>query len=394
MAFLDETGLAELWRLNKERTYAKDESLSHTTRVVLGISDGATPDDAFLRLALGADKKAMYIRVTTPKGIPLAGLTINGVTDVNGKTAVTDSDGGVVSIAPNDTSAISITSPYIDLVNYSGSVTADPNQVVTNITIVLQPTAAKVTTWDTSVSGLKFSPDVVKYDVCCVGGGGAGGVGHRVYDDGDPTYYGGTGGAGGDIVSLLNQTHTFGSVFSCTIGAGGARSGDYQFNVSGNSGGATTCMLNGSTILTANGGAGGPKSASSGSVAGATSSKNGGNGGNSGSGAYRAGTAGTAGGHLFGDSSEMQVCGGGGGGGMSESSSPAGGSPYGGKGSYYTMKTVNNSHVEYYMRGDATGPGGGGGGAGNTTNIYGNQAYIGNGAGYKGLFALRWRYSA
>ena len=58
--------------------------LSDQTRELLLLDSSSTPDSAFQKLALGVGKYGYKITVKTPKGHPVSGITVTGVTTITG----------------------------------------------------------------------------------------------------------------------------------------------------------------------------------------------------------------------------------------------------------------------------------------------------------------------
>lgn len=308
--------------------------LSDTTRSLLALTSSATPDLAFQKLALGVGKYGYKITVKTPKGHPVSGVTVTGVTTITGGTCVTDSSGTVLGVSTATSVSLSVTSPYVDLDSKSQSVTS--SGVITDVSIVL-PNKSITEASLTSSGTLKLSPDVSEVDFCLVGGGGSG------------TNYG-AGGGGGYVTNLLNQTFDPIATYTATI-AGPT--------------GTTILSKNGAQIASAAGGTN-----AQGQSVGGTGNGNGG--------VLRAGSIGTNGtngtGYKFNEASLGLAGGGGGGGGGSADGYSHGGSPYGGNGGGGTPGVSTAP----------TGPGGGGGAGG-----WDRGPGPSNGA--SGILYYRWR---
>lgn len=369
--------------LNLDTTVSQSElMLSDLTKNLMGLDSTSVPDTAFMALIFGVGNKGAILTVKTPKGNVVSGVTINGVTNLEGKSAVTDNNGMVAVIVDSDTLNLSITSPFIDIKDYSTAISMTSQPMISYIDLTLEYNDVNKKIYESSQSNLKFSPDVVNYDVCAVGGGGSGSGGENwgTYDKGIP----GGGGAGGDIINLLNQQAVENDVFNITVGSGGARATTYT--QPGKQGGMSSAFKNNQNLLQANGGQGCPSGDLRVSYT-AIGHNNGGNGGASGfASGYDVinGRRGGSGGYLFNDTNEMQVCGGGSGGQVGNNTYITGGLPFGGNSVYMTR--INSAYQQIY--GDGKGIGGGGGGAG-ATNSGGTTD---SGAGHAGCVAFRWRY--
>jgi len=199
------------------------------------------------------------------------------------------------------------------------------------------------------------------------GGGGAGGL---------RTSYGST--SGGGSSAELAMSITSGTVYTITVGAGGASIGS-SHDTAGNNGANSSISGAGMTTITSLGGGGG-----GGNSVGANSGGSGG-GGSESDGAGGSGTAGQ--GYAGGTGSESGDRGGGGGG-----ASAVGGTTVGGAG---LAVSITGSSVTYAGGGGTQGAGGaGGGGAGSvagTANTGGGGGAAGStsGAGGSGVVILR-----
>lgn len=348
----------------------KGNLLQDTTCDLLAISKTSVPNDAFVKLALGTGNYGYKVKLVTPKGRPLPGITISGILSPIGEPCVTDENGEVLGVSVQQQVTLSATISFYDLNSVNQEVTS--TGTITNVTLTASAKASEET-FSTSVDDVYFSPDVDEFDFCAVGGGGGGASGY--YN----TRTGG-GGGGGYAVNLLSHTAVPGAKYSFVVGSGGNGTNDpgSSNRFDGNDGGTTYVKENDEVILTADGGKGGDVQTDGHGGAG---NGNGGTGTTS-SGIKNAGQSATV--YKFGQISLGLAGGGGGGAGaigdVSTGSFGGGGSgalPYGGDGGIGN----NGPSVGY-------GPGGGGGGGGYRPNQY--QARSG-GKGYNGVVYARWR---
>ncbi len=402
----------------------KANLLDDDTCALLALDNTAVPNDAFQKLVLGAGNYAYAVTVTTSDGVPLSGVTVTGIKTLAGGTAVTNSDGYVLGVATTSSVTLAITTPFIDLLSVSQTVTHGTG-VVKRVTLVMAYTAYKETTIASSKT-FKFSPKVASFDVFSIGGGGSGGAAV-----GSPA----AGGGGGGRTSMqLSISAAAGASYSAIIGSKGnavlasVTDGNvYTSAVSGSAGGTTQLnrTLNGQTATfafafggsgggacgeyndaygaAANGGAGG--SGGGGGFANLGDVQTAPNGGSDGSngtsanlGSNNASVYGNNGGsgqgtttRLWGEESGELYSGGGGGTSINFSSGSAysgsGGSGGGGNG------MAMRGYATSIMASSGTKYGGGGGGASNKC-FSSTAASATSGAGYQGVMFLRWRYAA
>lgn len=367
--------------------YTKEQTLSDQTRTLLGLPSNSTPDDAFQALFLTSTGGNVFsLTVLYPDGTPWAGLTLSGVTNLQGGPATTDSEGKALVSSQSSNPTVTGANDYIDINPINQRLSKDSG-IVTYVTIRTTTNNANVNkivkvTNDTSFKVSKF---ITRMDVGLCGGGGGGGDG---FDSGST--YGGGGGGDGWIESRNGiQPSTYGNTINITIGKGGEPgdnnrdySGDEYLSFAGEDGGNTIFRISGGQglTLTAQGGQGGGKARDGRILKGGTGNTGRQSGGN---GCYYTGsnssstsaTAGSYGGY-FSIAGQQINCGGGGGGGNSrylDGDNP-GGYPYGGRGYKYYGDTSSDT--------SATGTGGGGGGGygpgGNTAGRGGDGivAYI------------------
>ena len=347
--------------------YTKEQTLSDQTRTLLGLPSNSTPDDAFQALFLTSTGGNVFsLTVLYPDGTPWAGLTLSGVTNLQGGPATTDGEGKVLVSSQSANPTVTGGNDYIDINPINQRLSKDSG-IVTYVTIRTTTNNANVNkvvrvTNDTSFKVSKF---ITRMDVGLCGGGGGGGDG---YDSGST--YGGGGGGDGWIESRNNiQPSTYGNTINITIGKGGEPgdnnrdyTGDDYLSFAGKDGGNTIFKISGGQglTLTAQGGQGGGKAKEGRLLKGGTGNagrQSGGNGCRD-TGSSSSSDAPTSGsyGSYFSIAGQQINCGGGGGGGSTQyvSGSNSGGYPYGGRGYKYYGDTSSDT--------SATGTGGGGGG--------------------------------
>ena len=342
------------------KTTAPQSKLTTATAALFG--DGTSDADAAIAKIADTVKSIgdVQVKVVDPSGNPIQGARITGLYG----TPTTASDGTAHGVL--QTNPISISSPYIDLkdqtADASGYVGSFDALVVT-LPIVGENGIVRVTSSKT----VKFSKAVKTVDVCCVGGGGAGG---SMAFNADYTNLACGGGGGGGIVNATNIAVTPLIDNSLIVGSGGNyKDGGYT---GGN--GGTSSFLN----IVANGGFGGTgKIGGNGNLAGGNSGAVGcGNGGN---GEQNGGNSTVS---EFNDSTTYYSGGGGGGSASQSGSAKTGGSPNGANGARWTLAATN-----------AKGPGGGGGGAFGYRPDSGSTGYSAKGSsGGPGLVAIRFHF--
>ena len=342
------------------KTTATQSKLSTETAALFG--DGTSDADAALAKIADTVKSIgnVQVKVVDPSGNPIQGARITGLYG----TPTTASDGTAHGVL--QTNPISISSPYIDLKDQ----TADASGYVGSfnvLTVTLPIVGENAITRITSSKTVKFSKAVKTVDVCCVGGGGAGG---SMAFNADYTNLACGGGGGGGIVNATNIAVTPLIDNSLIVGSGGNyKDGGYT---GGN--GGTSSFLN----IVANGGFGGTgKIGGNGNLAGGNSGAVGcGNGGN---GEQNGGNSTVS---EFNDNITYYSGGGGGGSASQSGSAKTGGSPNGANGARFTLAATN-----------AKGPGGGGGGAFGYRPDSGSTGYSAKGSsGGPGLVAIRFHF--
>lgn len=238
------------------QTLDEKVGISEEICAILDLAEGATPADAFLKLALGPGRYAYILTVVYPDGTPVVNRTVSGVQDVYGNTPVTNENGRVVVIADAETVTVSVESEYLDL-------KAIRNQKVEAAGLVTYQTLCLEQNTDdyllvTDSKTYELSPYVRSMDVTAVGGGG-GSAGTRTAGSGA---YGESGGGGGYAVHAFNYDVSVHKHIKIAIAAGGVggKSGvtSEGYPLSGSIGGTTYVYYTedgmDTQILTATGG--------------------------------------------------------------------------------------------------------------------------------------------
>ena len=361
--------------------FNKSNTLKDYTAIALGLTPDAVVNDAFMALAIGADKYGIEVHVQLPNGLHVPNAKITGLLDIYGGELFTDLNGDALGVSDTSTGSFNVSSPYIDI----GDKSVDFNlaEKITNISVTLDQLEDKEKSISQSKTGILFSSYVTTFDVCAVGGGGGGG--------GENQQYGGAGGGGGYVENLTGIQRIEDTPLDIVIGAGGshakANSSTSSYVPNGGDGGTTTVTY-GSVSISANGGSGG-QGGSGGSTTGNYGPAYGGSGNGNGGNGHRDWNQSSNGGkasstaYKFGESS-LGIAGGGGGGGgwgypQGNVTEPrSGGNPNGGAGG------GNSDSVADFAAEDGAVPGGGGGGGGPV------QAGEYSGSGGAGIVYVRW----
>lgn len=360
--------------LNQRNYFTKEETINDDVMTLFGVDENTTPSDLFLMLKLGDDTFAFKLTVYYPDGItPYPGLTLGGVTDVNGGAAVTDDNGKAIVLANSANPTITATSTFIDIQNLNQQISKNDNYF-TEVAISTQTVQYVQYTKNATIQRSQISPVVKTMDFTVVGAGQGGeeGVGD----------HGGNGGNAGQIQSLLNADASDFQSFNIVIGKGGV-GGNGDKDITRGNGTNTTITFDSSSSIAKIIGRGGTNTANNGGAGGEGAN------GDIHSGATHSGRSGGSNSiHIFNDESLGLAGGGGGGGGGGTTSGKrysagGGGSPNGRRG---TTGTSAPSKAE-------RGGGGGGGGyaTGQTGSVNWNNSYPG-GEGGDGIVYFRFKY--
>ena len=241
--------------------YANTVKVSDNVSQLLSLSSGSdNVDNALIELAKQSISSLGYLAAITVVdylGNPLSGVTISGVTNIKGGTAVTNADGYVLGMTNELAPTISTRNPFIDLSSASSTLDMSSATIV-KCTLTLQKLSSTSKRFTSSTNGIRISPAVSVLKVCCVGAGGGGGGGYRAhYGPGDNEYF--NGGDGGDGYTVINENVSFNysTLYDITIGNAGsagknATESNASDNTAGGRGGNTSAIG-----VTASGGSGG-----------------------------------------------------------------------------------------------------------------------------------------
>lgn len=345
--------------------------LKDTTAALMGLDPTATPDDMLKALSnriimISNDYAGVTVNLKTQSGNPMKNMLVPNVLSGDGEPVYTDENGQATGFVKAGIVSIPFVG-YADIEDHTETFEAKVSESYTKEITLSARNFLQVT----STKKLKFSGNVQRVDVNCVGGGGGGGGGEDYqYPQGA---FGGGGGGGGHSKILENAPFEKDTEYTATIGSGGSK------GICGSDGGYEKAGDGGNTsflTLTAEGGKGGENKG----PAGGTGNGNGGDGyegGSNGSG-YRGGNGAEIGYKSF---TETTNYGGGGGGGAYRNGTRAyGGSPgtpFGGEGGGTDTSSWGSDAIGF--------GGGGGGGMGSSTD---DRDYNG-GKGYKGCVNIR-----
>lgn len=338
----------------------KNTLLKDATAAKLGLTAAAVPDDAFNVLYIGVGKYGFDLTVKYDNGVPASGMPVVGLKNIIGEQLVLDSQGKGLGISLIPNPSIKIGEGYIDINQYSATLTSKQQLTVVPTITITRKTATTYMQFTQSITGLIFSSAISGLDICCVGGGGGGGsIATGPFD-------GGGGGGGGYVTNLLNRMPVVGEAYSIVVGAKGIALGQLANSSYDGTDGGSSSFTGKNISVVANGGKGGKGANRYGG-------SGNGKGGTGGGGVNANGSPGTV--YEFNDSTRTLFSGGGGGG--AGRGSYAGGAPYGANGSHYTGYSIPPT--------EAKGFGGGGGGGINGYDSFGTD-------GYQGVVTLRWRF--
>lgn len=314
-------------------------------------------------------KDMAYFQITFKSGNTLIKNTEmytaqSGVIDVNNNNFTTNEYGQLfVLCPPNQQVTFNIlnrnAARYIDV---SGSIVLPPSAANTFQSVYASANINNYVEYTTAgTQNIAISGSVSRIDVCCVGGGGAGRIGHDGEGAGST---GGGGGGGGGVTIKESAAFTPNTSIQITVGAGGIADG----SSTSKSGGSTSFGS-----ITASGGEG--TSGQSGG-SGGTGTISGGSGGLAGYSSQNGNNAPATSAYRYSSFSGTTPCSGGGGGGAGQSNrtplTGGSGANNGGKGGDSTLSTATTgtSATSY-------GGGGGGGSVFQTLETRGGNGYDG-----------------
>lgn len=198
--------------------YTKGNVLPDDVCSLLDIDENTSePKDAFAKLALGTGKYGYLVTVKTAGGNPVSGVTVSGISLINGGACVTDETGTVLGVTTSSSPSLSVSSPFLDQVSIPAT-TVQSTGPITPVELAFAENMSEMETI-TSSKVVKFSPDVAEIDVCAIGAG-ANGIYARVAND--DCYISGS---GGGIANALSLPY-FGEALTVIIGASGNEGSD------------------------------------------------------------------------------------------------------------------------------------------------------------------------
>lgn len=221
-----------------ENDWRRDEVADTSTFGLFGVTPGS-PKDIFTKIAENYTK-TINVTVLLPNGNPAVGVTVAGMADNEGQPCVTNEQGKTTGFSVVPTT-LSITSPWIDIQDYSEEIT---NAEITINKIINLQFESSLTFTYTSSTNVRMSNNVTSIDYDLIGGGGAGGWAHD-QDESEQWAQGGDCGAYQAGTQQLSTTSDFG--LSIVVGSGGKGHTDSGRNttVNGGSGGSTSITITG-----------------------------------------------------------------------------------------------------------------------------------------------------
>ena len=175
---------------------------------ILGLDYAATPNDAFMSLALPSGKYAISVTLKSPGGRLMQGVALSGIVTAAGNPVVTNSNGvgfGFATTSP--VTATADISAFLDLTG-TASVTVTPTAGVVNKAEITCTRASSAQTTISTSKTVRFSPDVSEYDFSAIGGGSDGGNGSFSVSSSWVSAYGGSGGGSGAVINKANVKNT------------------------------------------------------------------------------------------------------------------------------------------------------------------------------------------
>lgn len=347
-----------------DENYAK--TLSDETRVILGLPNSATPDDAIKLLNtkikyIGLESGFMTLTILDHSGSPISGMFISGMLNDAGEMAQTNENG--IAMGPVAAGDSILLSPdrYIDIEDFSKSYSIIAGESYSDTWTLTHRNYVEIR----STTQGRFSKLTSTLDLTVVGGGGSGALPSTSNSGIDRK--GGGAGAGGYCTVEYDVKFEANSLYTFTVGAGGTKPATVGSN--GKAGGESSALG-----VSAKGGSGGS------TPAGGSGNGNGGTGS-----VYNraAATAGSDGSVLgFSGFTQTKKYGGGGGGGTEKAVALAGGLSGGGSGA------CRKSFENYTAAKNGVDGGGGGGGFCEVAGSAGRRSAEA-GSGGNGLISAR-----
>ena len=201
---------------------------------MFNLSANSDIDDAFdyinrKIILLQYDKAGINVTLKSAGGSPLEGIPINGITanyDGTG-SCVTDGDGKCFGYCNAGNVTLS-TNKYVDM-----TVNSQQLNVLASEMYNTELTASNFVNfkkWTSTTNNIRFSNNVSRVDVTCVGGGGGGGYAYGKYQS-SRSYLGtGGGGAGGNVIITEDVAFNIETIYQAVIGGGGQGSTNFEEN--------------------------------------------------------------------------------------------------------------------------------------------------------------------
>lgn len=234
----------------------KSTLLSDAACDLLEIPQTSTPNEAFLKLALGVGKYGYTVHFQWPDGSPMVGYRVKGLTAIDGSALTTDDTGTVFGVSENTSVSVSVSTSFQDL--NTASKTIRSTGILTEDTVKITSKSSFTLTADSSRS-YQFSQWAPLVDICAVGGGGSGGSASGFSGNYNDVLVGAASGGAGGKVKILENYNPAGKTLTVSIGAGGegVTNNGVTSPANGSSGGTTTVKSGTATVLSASGGNGG-----------------------------------------------------------------------------------------------------------------------------------------
>ena len=219
----------EMSVLNSEGSYdvlypATMSNITYLTDAVstlFDLAEGSSLDEALIRLLVGTDGYGYIITLKYPDGTPASGLTLNGITSIDGGNPVTDSNGWAFGKSNNTSVTIGMTGKnWLDVdfssfqVQSTGTITNFNHVIpIREDSYILQVSSSQ--NYDENY----LSPWIKSIDICGVGGGGGGGGAYRERGSNRSSSAGG--GGGGYVQNSLGVVINKGDILKIQVGSGG-----------------------------------------------------------------------------------------------------------------------------------------------------------------------------
>lgn len=190
-----------------------------TEEELFGSSADRSVNDAFLGVAsilklIAGNFAAINLTVTDTTGNPVSGVYVDGITNQNGQSVATNSEGKISGVIAQGSAKVSI-SGYADIENFSKTYQIVKGRTYNESIQITTRNFIKIT----GSQAVKFSGNVSSIDFSLGGPGGPGGAGVRVE-------YGslasGGAGAGGECIVKTDVSVSPGQSYQAVIGVSGS----------------------------------------------------------------------------------------------------------------------------------------------------------------------------